>query len=149
MDNVVYYMLQSCGVQARNYLSTGKINLTYLASKKLFRIANIFDVPISQRMDYFSMIWMHRLASLGIQTSRRYQLWFRWSCTGKKLSQKYGVHQVVTNCCSCNIFPKFQKNLGPSFCLNQFDFLLWFDLMIFSEWFSNAWIDPSLVWFFL
>ena len=33
MDSDVYYMLQSYGVQARNYLRTGKINLTYLASK--------------------------------------------------------------------------------------------------------------------
>ena len=64
MDNVVYYMLQSCGVQARNYLRTGKINLTYLASKELFRLANSSDVTISQRMDYFSMIWTHRVASL-------------------------------------------------------------------------------------
>ena len=56
MDSVVYYMLQSCGVQARNYLRAGIINLTYLASKELFRLANIYDVTISQRMDYFSMI---------------------------------------------------------------------------------------------
>ena len=27
-DNTVYTMLQSCGVQAVNYLRTGKINLT-------------------------------------------------------------------------------------------------------------------------
>ena len=56
MDSVVYYMLQSYGVQARNYLRTSKINLTYYASKELFRLANISDVTISQRMDYFSMI---------------------------------------------------------------------------------------------
>ena len=81
---------------------------------------------------------MHGLACLGIQTSRSFQLLFRWSYTGKKLSQKSGVHQIVANCCSCNIFPKFQKFLGPSFCLNQFDFLLWFDLMIFQKGLSNA-----------
>ena len=55
-DNAAYYLLQSCGVQARNYLRTGKINLTYLASKELFRLANISGVTISQRMDYFLMI---------------------------------------------------------------------------------------------
>ena len=55
-DSVVYYMLQSCGVQAGNCLRTSKINLTYQASKELFRLANISDVTISQRMDYFSMI---------------------------------------------------------------------------------------------
>ena len=55
-DNVVYYLLQSCGVQARNYLRTGKINLTYQASKELFRLANISDVTIPQIMNYFSMI---------------------------------------------------------------------------------------------
>ena len=55
-DSVVYYMLQACGVQDGNYLRTSKINLTYQASKELFRLANIFDVTISQRMDYFSMI---------------------------------------------------------------------------------------------
>ena len=56
MDNAVYHMLQSYGVQARNYLWTGKINLTYQASKELFRLANISDVTIPQRMNYFSMI---------------------------------------------------------------------------------------------
>ena len=54
-DNDVYDMLQSYGVQARNYLRTGKINLTYQASKQLFKLANIFDVTIPQRMNYFSM----------------------------------------------------------------------------------------------
>ena len=48
MDNVVYHMLQSYGVQARNYLRTGKMNLTYQASKELSRLANISDVTISQ-----------------------------------------------------------------------------------------------------
>ena len=28
-DNAIYYLLQSYGVKARNYLRTGKIKLTY------------------------------------------------------------------------------------------------------------------------
>ena len=44
-DNTVYYLLQSCGVQAENYLRTGKINLTYLASKELFRLAIFLMLP--------------------------------------------------------------------------------------------------------
>ena len=55
-DSAAYYMLQSCGVHARNYLRTSKINFTYQASKELFRHANIYDVTISQRMDYLLMI---------------------------------------------------------------------------------------------
>ena len=55
-DSVVYYMLQSYGVQARKYLRAVKMNLTYQASKELFELTNISDVTISQRMNYFSMI---------------------------------------------------------------------------------------------
>ena len=76
---------------------------------------------------------MHGLANIGIQTSRIFQLLSRRSCTGRKLSQKSRVHQVVTNCCSCNYFPKIQKISGPSFCLDWFDFLLWFDLMTLQK----------------
>ena len=55
-DNAVYYLLQSCGVQAWSYLRIDTINLIYQASKELFRLADISDVTISQRIDYFSMI---------------------------------------------------------------------------------------------
>ena len=54
-DNVVYHLLQSCGVQARNYLRIGKINLTYLASKE-YSDLQYFCVTISQWIDYFSMV---------------------------------------------------------------------------------------------
>ena len=33
--------------------------------------------------------------------------------TGKKLIQKSRVHQVVANCCSYNIFPKFKNFWDP------------------------------------
>ena len=141
MDNAIHHMLQSCGVQARNYLRTGKMNLTYQASKELFGLANISDVTISQRMNYFSNIIMHGSARLGIQTSRSFQFWSRQSCTGKKLSQKSGVHQVVANCCSCNIFPKFKKFRDPPFAYMSLIFfiifLFWFDLRIIQKDFSN------------
>ena len=52
-DNTVYYLLQSCGVQARNYLRTGKMNLTYLAAKELFRLAIFLMLPSPKRMDFF------------------------------------------------------------------------------------------------
>ena len=44
-DNTVYSLLQSCAVQAVNYLRTGKINLTYLASKELFKLAIFLMLP--------------------------------------------------------------------------------------------------------
>ena len=47
-DSVVYYLLQSYGVKARNYLRTGKINLTYQASKELFRLANILSISLPE-----------------------------------------------------------------------------------------------------
>ena len=54
-DNTVYTLLQSYGVQAGNYLRTGKINLTYLASKE-YSDLQYFCVTISQRIDYSSMV---------------------------------------------------------------------------------------------
>ena len=46
-DIAVYHMLQSCGVQARNYLRTGKINLT--RPQKSYSHLQIFsDVTFSQ-----------------------------------------------------------------------------------------------------
>ena len=38
-DNTVYYLLQSCGVKDGSHLRIGKMNLTYYASKELFRLA--------------------------------------------------------------------------------------------------------------
>ena len=55
-DNIVYYLLQYCGVQAKNYLRTGKINLTYLASKELFILAIFLVLPFPKKIDYFSMV---------------------------------------------------------------------------------------------
>ena len=69
MDSAVYHMLQSYGVQAGNYLRTGKMNLTYQASKELFRLANISDVTISQKNELLLNdlnVWVGQLRNTNI-----------------------------------------------------------------------------------
>ena len=51
-DYTAYYLLQSYGVQAGNYLRNGKINLTYLASKELFRPKTLLMLPSPERMGF-------------------------------------------------------------------------------------------------
>ena len=59
-------------------------------------------------------------------------LMIKQSFTGRKLIHKSRVHQVVTNCCSCNYFPKFKKKLDPPLIrFAQF----WFCLMLSKDYF--------------
>ena len=62
-------------------------------------------------------------------------LMIKQSFTGRKLIQKSRVHQVVSNCYSCNYFPKFKKKLDrPLIRFAQF----WFCLMLNKDYFYEG-----------
>ena len=67
-------------------------------------------------------VYMRYLHSLWISWSIVYCTW-RWP----------HMTLCISFCCSCNVFPKIQKNFGTLLCLDWFDFLLWFDLMTLQK----------------
>ena len=67
--------------------------------------------------------------------------------TGKKLIQKSGVHQVVANCCNCNIFPKFKIFWDPPFISFLLRSLVLFDVCTRINFMPVMFY--GLNWFFL
>ena len=67
-----------------SYPRVGKINLIHLASKELFRPETLLMLPFSRKDRLLLSNLMHRLANLGIQTSRR----FRFYSNSLKLGER-------------------------------------------------------------
>ena len=116
MNISVYHMLQSCGVQAGSYPKTEVKNEAHIPGLKRVILTLKYWFPFP-KLDYHQWFKVHTFAIWEIRHLEEFNMLVLLSkqlVAQRRSCLEICVHQVVTNCCICNFFPKFIKKIGPS-----------------------------------
>ena len=110
----------------------GKINLIHLASKELFRPEAPLMLPFPKKDGILLSNLMHKLAYLGIQTSRRFRFYSNSLKLGERVDSEIWGSPSSRQLLHLQQFPKILK---------KFRTLLYFDLVGFSSqfWSMDFW----------
>ena len=133
-----------------NFQRAGKMNLIYLASKRVIQTWNTAGVTFSRKDRLLLSDLMHELADLGIQTSKRVRFYSDSLKLGKKINPEIWGSPGSRQLLHLQQFPKILKKFGTPFYFEVVSFLFLISpLLILAYGFWSAFWMPSIDWFLI
>ena len=135
-----------------SYQRAGKINLIHLASKELFRPEASLMLPFPKKDGLILSNLMHKLAYLGIQTSRRFQFYSDSLKLGERVNSEIWGSPGSRQLLHLQQFPKILKKNWTLLYFELVSSFLDFSLLILAFGFLKRLLEIGLLsidWFLL